>query len=82
MDYILAAVFIIFVMYVFDKVCLWLEAKGWLNYSQTKKCNGKSVFSDLTDYIQPQKPCMAESDEKRDDHQQDDRPIPTRYYLE
>ncbi len=81
MDYFLAAVFIIFVMYTFDKACLWLEKRGWLHYSQTKKCNGKSVFSDLSDYIHPQTPCMVDSDEKKA-NPKEDRPIPTRYYLE
>tara|TARA_B110001454_G_scaffold28073_1_gene27414 strand:+ start:980 stop:1213 length:234 start_codon:yes stop_codon:yes gene_type:complete len=77
MDYVLAAVFIVLVMYVFDKACLWLERKGWLNYSQTKKCNGKSVFSDLSDYMQPKhQTCKANG------KPEDERPIPTRYYLE
>jgi hypothetical protein len=77
MDYVLAIVSILFVMYAFDKTCLWLERKGWLSYSQTKRCNGKSVFSDLEDYIQPKRQTC-----KADGKLEEDRPIPTRYYLE
>ena len=77
MDYSLALVSILFVMYVFDKTCLLLERKGWLSYSQTKKCNGKSVFSDFDDYIQPKRQSC-----KADGKPEENRSTQTRYYLE
>ncbi|MBL7555963.1 MAG: hypothetical protein JNM24_09095 [Bdellovibrionaceae bacterium] len=81
MDYILAAAFIIFIMYTFDKVCLFLESKGWLNYSQTKKCSGRSIFSDLSDYIQPQVPCTADCKDNKAEINEE-KTTPARYFIE
>lgn len=81
MDYFLAAAFIIFIMYTFDKVCLFLESKGWLNYSQTKKCNGRSIFGDLSDYIQPKVPCAADSKDNKA-KMKEETTTPARYFIE
>lgn len=78
MDYILATVLVVSIIVVFDKVVLWLEKQGWLNYQQTEKCNGKSVFSELSDYMQP-KVCPAECSENKTETKKE---RPTRYFLE